>query len=91
MVFYDGYNEVFQQHQDSTAGWPTHFNVDGVARSRTGDDAGAGSGDGSVVIVDVLDEDPTAFIDEVHTSERGARVVAGRMWESLRPQVEAAP
>ena len=36
VVFYDGVNEVLQQQQDSTLGFPTHFNVDGVAEKLTG-------------------------------------------------------
>ncbi|MCB0995378.1 MAG: SGNH/GDSL hydrolase family protein [Acidimicrobiales bacterium] len=46
VVFYDGANEVLQQEQASTAGWPTIYNVDGIARSLTGRDAGASTADG---------------------------------------------
>jgi len=46
VVFYDGANEVLQQKQDSTAGWPTHFAVDGIAKTLTGTHAGGSSSKG---------------------------------------------
>ena len=46
VVFYDGANEVLQQRQDSTAGWPTHFAVDGIAKTLTGTRAGGSASHG---------------------------------------------
>ncbi len=195
VVFYDGANEVFQQRQDSTAGWPTQYNVDNVARKLTGSDAGAGTGDthfigssfpaaaadwysghsmalrvgrgvagfagvepepgrdryasdaseteigqraatvyarartfvsdtadargikaqlywqpvprwrtepayvtateavrgGSILVPDALDDHQDTYVDQVHTNERGARLVAERMWLTLGPAVAELP
>src|SRR5690606_25850521 len=46
--------EVLQQRQGSTAGWPTHYNVDGVAEALTGTAAGGSSGSPSL-FDDVVD------------------------------------
>lgn len=41
-VFYDGGNDVATQYQPSTAGFPTHYDVDAVSQILTGTDAGGG-------------------------------------------------
>lgn len=47
---------------------------------------------GTVDVSDVFDAIPREqiFIDEVHTNEEGARLMAERMWETLAPAVAAA-
>jgi lysophospholipase L1-like esterase len=43
----------------------------------------------TIDISDVLLDHPEVFLDGVHTNEEGARIVAERMWEDLRPTIEA--
>lgn len=45
----------------------------------------------TINVTDVYDDVPRddVFIDEVHTNEVGARMMAERMWETLRPLLES--
>jgi len=45
---------------------------------------------GTEVIADVLDDHPDVFVDDIHTNEVGARIVAERIWESLEEPVRRA-
>lgn len=50
----------------------------------------AGLPDQTVDLSDLLvDTDPSVFIDQAHTNERGARRVAEGMWETLAPEFSA--
>jgi hypothetical protein len=45
-------------------------------------------GSSTIDISDALEGHSDVFIDGGHTNEEGARIVAERIWETLRPEVE---
>lgn len=77
VVFYDGWNDVTLQAQDSTAGWPTHFAVDAIAHKFTGTDAGQGASETSQA--SSLGSDVAGWYTGHSTIFRGLRAVRSRL------------
>jgi hypothetical protein len=50
--------------------------------------ARAEMGSSTIDIHDALEDHPEVYIDNGHTNEEGARIVAERIWETMRPAVE---